>query len=145
MVILTEEIVNGKLPFLCSDNKEIDEGYLLKVDVQYTENYINLIMTYHFYLKKRKLKKLCKKAFEKLVTNLHDKANYVILVIHIRKLKQALNNKLVSEKVDRVIKFNRNTWLKPYIDMNTDLRKKAKNDFEKDFYKLMLMRFLEKL
>ena len=37
LVILTEEILNGKLPFLCNDNKEIDEGYLLKVDVQYTE------------------------------------------------------------------------------------------------------------
>ena len=95
-------------------------------------------MTYHFYLKKRKLKKLCKKAFEKLVANLHDKANYVILFIHKRNLKQALNNKLVLKKVDRVIKFNRNTWLKPYINMNTDLTKKAKNDFEKDFYKLMI-------
>ena len=71
---------------------------------------------------------------EKLVANLRDKTEYVI---HIRNLKQALNHRLVLKKVDRVIKFNQNAWLKPYIDMNTDLRKKAKNGFEKDFFKLM--------
>ena len=36
-----------------------------------------------------------------------------------------------------MIKFNQNAWLKPYIDINTDLQKKAKNDFEKDFFRLM--------
>ena len=71
---------------------------------------------------------------EKLVASLHDKTEYVI---HIRNLKQALNHGLVLEKVHRVIKFNQNAWLKPYIDMNTDLTKKNKNDFEKDLFKLM--------
>ena len=60
---------------------------------------------------------------EKLVANLHDKTEYVI---HIRNLKQALNHGLVLKKVHEVIKFNHNAWLNPYIDMNTDLRKKAK-------------------
>ena len=36
-----------------------------------------------------------------------------------------------------MIKFNQNSWLKPYIDMNTNLRKKVENDFEKDFFMLM--------
>ena len=71
---------------------------------------------------------------EKLVANLHDKIEYVI---HIKNLKQALNHRLVLKNVHRDIKFNQNAWLKQYIDMKTDLRKKAKNDFEKDFVKLM--------
>ena len=61
---------------------------------------------------------------EKLVANLHDKTEYVI---NIRILKQALNHRLVLKKVHRVIKFNQNARLKPYIDINIDLRKKSKN------------------
>ena len=83
-----------------------------------------------------------KSKLEKLVANLHDKAEYVI--IHIGNLKQALNHGLVLKKVHKVIKFNQNAWLRPYIDMNTDLRKKVKNDFEKDFFKLMNNSFFGK-
>ena len=48
-----------------------------------------------------------------------------------------MNYKLILKKVHRVIKFNEKAWLKPYIDMNTKLRQKAKNNAEKDFFKLM--------
>ena len=58
-------------------------------------------------------------------------------VAHIRALKQALNHGLIFKKVHRVIEFNQEAWLKPYINMNTKLRTEAKNDFEKDFFKLM--------
>ena len=71
---------------------------------------------------------------EKLVADLHDKTEYLI---HIRNLKQALNHRLVLKKVFRIIKVNQKALLKSYIDMNTDLTKKAKNDLEKDFFKLM--------
>ena len=60
---------------------------------------------------------------ENLIANLHDKTEYLI---HIRNLEQALNHKLILKKVHRVIKFNQNAWIKPYIDMNTDLKKSKK-------------------
>ena len=72
---------------------------------------------------------------EKLAANVHNKIEYLI---HIRNLKQALNHGLVLKMSHKVIKFNQNSWLKSYIDMNTDLRKKSKNDFEKD---LVLKKF----
>ena len=70
----------------------------------------------------------------KLICNAQNKEYYVI---HIRALKQALNNGLSLKKVYRVIQFVQEAWLKPYIDMNTKLRKEAKNDFEKEFFKLI--------
>ena len=63
----------------------------------------------------------------------------------MRNLKQALNHRLVMKNVHRVITFNQNAWLKPYIDENIKLRKKAKHNFVKDFLKLMKMQFLGKL
>ena len=71
---------------------------------------------------------------EMLVTNLHDKTEYII---HIINLKQALNHELILKNVHRVIKFNQKVWLEPYIDLNSKLKQKAKNNFEKDFFKLM--------
>ena len=62
---------------------------------------------------------------ENLVTNLYDKTEYVI---HIRNFGKA---------VHRVIRFNQKDWVKPYIDMNTELRQKAKTSFKKGFFKLM--------
>ena len=60
-----------------------------------------------------------------------------LLLIHIKNLKQALNHGLVLKKVNKVIKFNQEAWLKSYDDMNTELRKKAKNDFDKYFFKFI--------
>ena len=67
----------------------------------------------------------------KLVRNLYDKNSYVL---HIRALKQALKHRLILKKVHIVIQFNQEAWLEEYIDRNTELRKQAKNDFEKDFF-----------
>ena len=86
--------------FVKNYNEENDEGYFLKVDVQYLEKLHDLQNGLPFLTERMKIKKI-----EKLVPNLHDKTEYVI---NIRNLKQALNHGLVLEKVHRVIKFNQN-------------------------------------
>ena len=115
--------------FIKKYNEESDEGYFFEVDVQYPEKLHELHNDLLFLPDRMKIEKV-----EKLAANLHDKTEYVI---HIRNLKQELNHGLILEKVHRVIKYNQNAWLKPYVDMSTDLRKKQTNDFEKDFFKLM--------
>ena len=106
-----------------------DKGYILKVDVEYPKKLFNLHKDLPFLPKREKINK-CKK----LICSIEDKEKYVV---HIRALKQALNHGLKLKKVHRVIQFNQKAWLKPYIDMNTKLRKEAKNEFEEDFFKLM--------
>ena len=77
----------------------------------------------------------------KFACNLYDKNKYVV---HIRSLKQALDHGLIFKKVHRAIQFNQEAWLKDYIDMNTELRKQTKNDFEKDFVFGMTMENVRK-
>jgi hypothetical protein len=70
----------------------------------------------------------------KLIQTLKHKQNYII---DYRMLKECLNQGIILKKVVNYIQFSQKAWLKPYIDKNTKLRQEAKNDFEKDFYKLM--------
>ena len=110
-------------------SKYTDKGYILEVDVKYPKNLHGLHEDLSFLPERMKIDK-CRK----LVCNLSDKKGYVV---HIRSLKQELNHGLILKKVHREIQFNQEAWLKPYIDMNTEKRKEAKKDFEKDFFKLM--------
>ena len=66
----------------------------------------------------------------KFICNVTDKKNYSI---HIVALKQALNHGLMLKKVHIVISFRQEAWLKPYIDLNTELRKNAKMNLKKTF------------
>ena len=111
------------------DKKNSDKCYILEVDVDYPSKLHRLHSDMPFLPERMKIDKT-----QKLVCNLHDKKKYVV---HISILKQALNHGLKLKKVHRVIEFNQEAWLKKYIDMNTELRKKASNDFEKDFFKLI--------
>ena len=115
--------------FIKNFDEDSDKGYIFEVEVNYPKILHDLHSDLPFLPERMKIDK-CKK----LVCNLHNKKRYVL---HIRSLKQALDYGLKLEKIHRVIEFNQESWLKPYIDMNTELRKIARNDFEKDFFKLM--------
>ena len=70
----------------------------------------------------------------KLIPNLNNKKKYVV---HHKTLKLYESLGLKVTRVHRSIKFYESAWLKKYIDLNTKLRIESKNDFEKDFFKLM--------
>ena len=69
-----------------------------------------------------------------MIPNLNDKDRYIA---HQKTLKQYLDLGLRIKKIHRGTSFEEETWLKSYIELNTNLRANAKNDFEKDFFKLM--------
>ena len=108
------------------------KAFFLKLMIHILKNHITFIMIYPFYLKEWS-RKAC---------------SYFIRwdwIFHTQKiLKQVLNHGLVLKKVHRTNEFNNRTWLKPYIDINTDLRKKGKHNFKKHFLKLMYKKVFRK-
>ena len=110
-------------------NKNDNKGYILDVDVDCPSKLQNLHSDLPFLPERIVINNT-----KKLVCNLNDKKNYIV---HINVLKQALDHGLKLRKVHRIIEFEQEAWLKEYIDVNTELRKKATNDFEKDFFRLM--------
>ena len=110
-------------------NSNWSYGYLLEVDVEYPRELHNHHNDLLFLCEKIKVNRV-----EKLVPNLYDKEKYVL---HVKALKQALDHGLVLKEIHRVIQLKQSAWMKEYIDFSTRLRTAAKNDFEKDFYKLM--------
>ena len=112
--------------FIKNYDENSNKGYSLEVDVEYPKILFNLHSDLPFLTKRKKTEKC-----NKLVCNILDKGNYVV---YIRDLKQALNHGLILKKV---IQFNEKARLKPYVDMTTKSRTEAKNDFEKDFFRLM--------
>ena len=115
--------------FIKNYNENDNKGYILEVDVRYPKRLHELHSDLPFLSERMKIDKC-----NKLVCNLFNKKKYVT---HINSLKQALNHGLKLKKIHRIIEFSPEAWLKPYIDMNIELRKAVKDDFEKDLFELM--------
>ena len=125
-------------------------GYFLEVDLEYPEELHELHNDFPLAPEKRTLSsdmlsKYCKKIADKyeikvgdvkkLIPNLDNKTNYVV---HYRNLPLYLSLGMELTKIHRVLKFNQSDWMKKYINFNTKKRMNAANDFEKDFFKLMI-------
>lgn len=128
---------------------ENDTGYIVECDLEYPENIHDLHNEYPLAPESRIIKndelsdyalslkekfKLGNSNVPKLVPNLHDKNKYVL---HYENLKYYLKQGMKLKQVYRIIEFKQKPFLKSYIDFNSSKRKVAKNDFEKDFFKLM--------
>ena len=101
-------------PF-CPENKKIDPN-------KYNE-YMNTIKPENYTKSK------------KLICDWTDKKNYLI---HYRMLKFYVRHGMVVEKIHEIISFRQSRWLEGYISFKTQKRNRAKNDFKKDFFKLLV-------
>ena len=129
--------------------EDSDKGIILEVDLEYPEELHDLHNDYPLAAEKIKetkkmLSPYCEEIRDKfkistglvhkLIPTLNNKEKYVL---HYRNLQLYKELGLKVAKVHRVLEFNQSPWLKQYIDFNTEKRKNAKNNFEKDFFKLM--------
>ena len=123
-------------------------GYICEVDLEYTDELHQMHNDYSLAPEKLEVKsewlsqyqhnlmttnKSCLKV-KKLVPNLRNKQKYAV---HYRNLQLYISLGMKITKLHRTLEFNQEPWMAPYIMMNTELRKQASSDFEKDFFKLM--------
>ena len=102
---------------------------ILEVDLEYPKSLHDLHNDYPLAPEQIMVNKT-----SKLIPNLGDKKKYIL---HYENLKQYLKSGLKLTHIHRGIKFKESPWLEKYISLNTKLRTEAKNEFEKDFFKLM--------
>lgn len=119
-----EEIMN------IADDGEL--GYMFEVDLDYPEGLHDSHNDFPFCAENRFVPNT--KKVKKLLLTLFNKRNYVI---HYRMLKLALEHGLILKKIHRTLQFQQEAWLKSYIMLNTEMRARANNDFEKNLYKLL--------
>ena len=111
------------------EKKDTNIGYIFEVDLDYPKSLWDSHNDYPLAPEKIKIDKI-----DKLICSFLPKKHYVL---HYKNLKQYLKEGMILKNVHQGIKFYQKPWMEPYIRKNTDLRKDAKNTFEKDFFKLM--------
>ena len=120
-------------------------GYILEVDLDYPTELHHLHNSYPLAAERVHVSddmlseyatrlKASKANVAKLVPNLMNKRKYIV---HYRNLQIYLKYGMKLKKIHRGIKCHQSSWMKPYIDFNTIMRQKARNPFEKDFFKLL--------
>ena len=102
---------------------------ILELDLEYPKELLDLHNYYILASERLMINKV-----EKLIPNLNNKEKYVM---HYKNLKQYLDLGLRIKMIKRVISFKKEPWLKKYIELNTKLRAIAKNEFEKEFFRVM--------
>ena len=123
-----------------------ERGYYFEVDLEYPKELHDLHNDYPMAPENIKgeyspfMKKLISEhdakedKSKKLIPNLNNKTKYGV---HYRLLKFYLSHGIKLTKIHKVVSFDQEAWLKPYIDFNTQMRAKASSDFEKNFFKLL--------
>ena len=138
--------INVKLEDILNTDGDSDIGYFVEVDLKYPDNIKEKTEYFPFapenekinpddfndYLNKIKPKNY--KSHIKLLCDWIDKKKYLI---HYRMLQFCVRHGMVVEKNHEKISFKQSKWLEKYINYITQKRNKAKNEFEKDFYKLL--------
>ena len=128
---MSKPLPTENLEWMSSDELDSWRNFscILEVDLEYPKELHDLHNDYPLAPQNITVNKV-----DKLIPNLNDKEKYVLHYENL-KLYERLGMKIT--KIHRGIKFDESPWLKTYIDLNTDLRSKATNEFEKDFFKLM--------
>ena len=106
------------------------KGYIFEVDLEYPSKLWEIHNDYPL-----APEKIIVNGVEKLICHFKPRKNYVV---HYRNLRQYLEMGMKLTAVHRGISFYQSSWMKPYIKKNTKLRQKAENNFDKDFFKLMI-------
>ena len=142
-----------KLEDILNTPDDSDIGYLIEVDLKYTDNIKEKTKNFPFCPENKKInpdkfgdymKEFKPNTYtqtSKLICDWSDKKNYLV---HYRMLEFYVRYGMIVNKVHSIISFKQSSWLERYISFNTEKRNKAKNDFEKDFYKLLNITFYGK-